>query len=325
MMRIKLNASVLELDKEIVLMGKRNYKLNGTLEPDVIAFLSRLETGLSKDELNVFLKKERNRVVFEELKSTALINLVDTRWKGTAMEKSYDFLNFHFGNGERPFQFREDIHIALLGCGGTGANIAMCLASSGIASMTLIDFDTVQTSNLNRQFAYDLNDVGQSKVSCLKTKLKNINPDMHITTVEQQIQSSQDIECLSKGIDLVVSAIDTPAIKSSMYVIEYCIKNNKPVIFGAAGYTSLSAGPLLTTDAAKRDFLASLKKHDKAKSKPISGSIGSTNLLLSAIMANNITSFFYPFSDPELINVKKIYDPLSMAALGEIFYGDHTG
>jgi hypothetical protein len=102
------------------------------------------------------------------------------------------------------------------------------------------------------------------------------------------------------------------------------MRHKVPVIFGSAGYDTITAGPLLTTEAAKTEFLSLLQKSSHAVTKPITGSIASTNLLLSAILANNITSLFYPFSKPDLINVRKIYNPVSMITMGEISYDKKT-
>lgn len=106
--------------------------------------------------------------------------------EGTSLEKTYEFFSYHLGSVNTPFSFSSNLHVSIIGCGGTGANVAFCLASSGITRFSLIDFDKVQSSNLNRQFAYDNRDIGKSKVICLKSKLHQINSELRISIFEKK-------------------------------------------------------------------------------------------------------------------------------------------
>lgn len=322
-MKIKLNASIIKSDDKIIFLGKKNYQMTGITGSDTGCFLTRLEAGLDETELESWLKDDCCYALYKKMSGLDLLVLSENKYGGTVLEKTYDFLNFHLGTLHSPFSFKSDIHIALIGCGGTGSNVGLCLASSGIKKFTLIDYDNVQISNLNRQFAYDSADIGKSKVQCLKDKLLRINAEVNVSLYERKITCSEDLDCLPDDVSLLVSAIDTPAIKSSLYIVEYAMRHKVPVIFGSAGYDTITAGPLLTTEAAKAEFLSLLQKSSHAITKPITGSIASTNLLLSAILANNITSLFYPFSKPDLINVRKIYNPVSMITLGEISYDNN--
>lgn len=322
-MKIKLNTSIIRSDEKIFFLGKKNYQMTGIIGPETDVFLTKFETGLDETELQSWLKDDNCYALYKKLSELNLLVLSENKYGGTVLEKTYDFLNFHLGTSHSPFSFENDIHIALIGCGGTGSNIGLCLASSGIKKLTLIDCDSVQISNLNRQFAYDSADIGKSKVQCLKDKLLRINSEIDISLYEHKITCSEDLYCLPKDVSLLVSAIDTPAIKSSLYIVEYAMRCKVPVIFGSAGYDTITAGPLLTTETAKAEFHSLLQRSSYAVTKPITGSIASTNLLLSAILANNITSFFYPFSKPDLINVRKTYNPVSMVTMEEIIYGDN--
>ncbi|MGM3175772.1 HesA/MoeB/ThiF family protein [Dickeya lacustris] len=322
-MKIKINSSILKCKGKIILLGKRNYQVNDVFNENVHDFLSALESGIEEDKIHEYLNNNSCGYIYEKFKELNLLVLSDNTYDGTAMEKTYDFLNFHLGSLNSPFCFNENIHVAIIGCGGTGANVGLCLATSGIKKISLIDYDNVHISNLNRQFAYDSEDLGKSKTHCLRSKLHRINPDLIISSFDRKISCYEDLNCLPGDVDLLVSAIDTPPIRSSMYTVEYSIRNKIPIIFGSAGYDTITAGPLLITEKAKEDFLGSLIDKSDVETKPITGSIASTNLLLSAILANNITSFFYPFSRPELVDLRKVYDPVSMNTLREVHYGNH--
>lgn len=110
---------------------------------------------------------------------------------------------------------------------------------------------------------------------------------------------------------------------SSIYTTEYAISKNTPIIFGSVGYESISAGPLLTSQKARNNYLSNLLHWQEIKKEPVNGSISSTNLSLSSIIATNIITWFYPFSKTDLINTCKSYNPVTMALISEVSYGDN--
>jgi len=103
--------------------------------------------------------------------------------------------------------------VLILGCGGIGTHMAWHMATLGVNQITLVDFDTIEISNLNRQLLFDGNDVGQVKTDVLKSKLSAINPDIHIKIVHQKISSEEELEaiCLKDKFDLIIKALDSPA------------------------------------------------------------------------------------------------------------------
>ncbi|MBS9440794.1 ThiF family adenylyltransferase [Photorhabdus heterorhabditis] len=161
------------------------------------------------------------------------------------MEKSHEFLNYHLSTVEAPFKFKKDLHALIIGCGGIGSHIAICLATSGFSEITLIDYDKVDITNLNRQFAFDKYDIGEFKVTALKNKLKKINSELKTNIHIKKLDSEESLDFFSKKVDIIISAIDTPVIMSSIYTAEYALKHNIPIIYGAVGYDIVSAGPLL--------------------------------------------------------------------------------
>ena len=72
-------------------------------------------------------------------------------------------------------------HVLIVGLGGLGCPAALYLASSGVGRLTLSDYDTVDLSNLQRQIAYDSNDIGRLKTDVLKEKIHALNPDVHVS------------------------------------------------------------------------------------------------------------------------------------------------
>ncbi|HHY0340149.1 ThiF family adenylyltransferase [Vibrio cholerae] len=322
-MKYKLNTSIIKQEGILLFCGKKNFRLPTPQSAISLEMLEALSHGISNEELQCYKKNPECSHLLELFSNQGLLISVKEHYTETALEKTYDFLSYHLGKLSNPFDFHSDIHIGIIGCGGTGANIAMCLALSGVKRISLIDYDIVDITNLNRQFAYDCQDLGASKTLSLKNKLIRLNPNLSIKTYEQKITKTQDLNCLSKDINFLVSAIDKPAIKASYFTVQYALNRDIPIILGAVGYDSFDAGPLLSTLEAKRNYLSKLTKILDSETQPVTGSIASTNLMLSAMLANDVTAWFYPFAPINLLNTRKIYNPSSLALIGETYYGDN--
>ncbi|PIT69475.1 ThiF family adenylyltransferase [Bartonella tribocorum] len=319
-MKIKLKCPVVYTSKGIFLLSNNNYGINCSIGDHLSDILIQLEKGIAYSDIQTLLKDDQFADIFFKLKDKNLLICTTDSYQGTSLEKSYDFFNFHFANFDTSFSFLDDIHVAIVGCGGIGCNVAMCLATAGIRKISLVDFDQVQPSNLNCQFAYNLSDIGKSKTKCLQEKLFNINPTLDINIYEKKVSKATDLSPLSTDVKLIVCAIDTPPICASIYCLEYTIQNNMNIIFGSTGYTTIAVGPLLVSHAARCNYLTSLEANLAKKASIVSGSLSSTNLLVCAILGNEIINFFYPFSNNMLLNRKRIYAPISMQVLEEKSY-----
>ncbi|MDD5060050.1 MAG: sulfur carrier protein ThiS adenylyltransferase ThiF [Candidatus Omnitrophica bacterium] len=102
--------------------------------------------------------------------------------------------------------------IGLAGAGGLGSNCALNLVRVGFTKLTIVDFDKITPSNLDRQF-YFLDQVGMDKVEALKINLLRINPGLELTLINQKIDKS-NIEKFFSGCDLVVECLDRSEYKS---------------------------------------------------------------------------------------------------------------
>lgn len=102
--------------------------------------------------------------------------------------------------------------VLILGCGGIGTHVAWNLTTIGVGKLILLDFDTVEISNLNRQLLFDIRDVGKLKVEVLKEKLSQINPMVHIETVNTRITSEEDLEKVvnTNPSSLIIKSLDSP-------------------------------------------------------------------------------------------------------------------
>lgn len=310
---LKLNADIIYQKPDYIIYGKRTFKFSSE-NPDsqIGSILNKLKEGVSSQDFFELCETHPLKAIIYQLYQANLITPYCTNYINSPLEKSYDLFNHFLASNASPFKFKDNLHAIIVGCGGIGGNIALSLVSSGFNNFTLIDYDKVEASNLNRQFSFSKDDIGKNKVNALADKLFSINPEAKITTFNKKIDSEESLSSIIDEGDIIVSGIDTPVIKSSIYTAEFALKKNIPVIYGSVGYQSLKAGPLLDTADSKKAYIAYLSKLKHISAKPISGSIFSTNALLTSIMTNNIISYFYPIAKTHLLNCTWIIDPFSL-------------
>lgn len=119
-------------------------------------------------------------------------------------------------------------HVAVFGVGGVGSYAAEALVRSGLGQITLIDFDTIDITNLNRQVPALLSTVGQAKVAAMKNRLRDINKDLKITTLNKKYTPENSEEFFDQTYDYVVDAIDI--ITSKIHLIVQCKERNIPIL-----------------------------------------------------------------------------------------------
>ncbi len=136
-------------------------------------------------------------------------------------------------------------HVAVFGLGGVGGFCAEALARAGVGELTIIDFDTVSQSNINRQLVALHSTVGQSKAKLFEERLKDINPDIKLNVIEDFYTGNID---LSK-IDYVADAIDT--MRSKIELLEKCVRNGIPVISSMGAGNRIDPSKLYISDISE--------------------------------------------------------------------------
>jgi len=114
----------------------------------------------------------------------------------------------------------------IIGCGGLGTNAAVHLAGAGIGKLLLVDYDTVEERNLNRQFLYTKNDIGKEKCVLLADRLKAFSPETDIKSHLGRFESS-----LADGYDIVIICVDN--IETRKQVNDCCVNGKMPCINGS--------------------------------------------------------------------------------------------
>ena len=120
--------------------------------------------------------------------------------------------------------------VLVIGVGGLGSAVAYYLASSGVGKLTLVDFDKVELSNLQRQILHWTNDIGKEKVESAKSKLGEINPNVEIKTIASAL-NAEELRIQIQHCDIVVEASDNFA--SRFLTNRLCVEEKTPLVCGS--------------------------------------------------------------------------------------------
>jgi len=136
-------------------------------------------------------------------------------------------------------------HVAIIGCGGLGSNTAAMLLRSGVGELTLIDFDLVEPSNLNRQL-YFADQLGRPKTEALAETLLRITPDAKLNLIQHCVTESDLVDLVSPA-DVVIEAVDRADVKA---MIANTLLREHPEIplVGASGLAGFDSANTVVTE-----------------------------------------------------------------------------
>ncbi|MEG2755603.1 MAG: tRNA threonylcarbamoyladenosine dehydratase [Mucinivorans sp.] len=131
--------------------------------------------------------------------------------------------------GTEKLQLLKDANVLIVGLGGVGAYAAEMICRAGVGSMTIADCDTINTTNINRQLIALNSLLGLSKATVMASRLKDINPNIQLTVVDEYIKDTLTDTLLdSAKFDFVVDAIDTLSPKVAL--INGCLSREYPMV-----------------------------------------------------------------------------------------------
>ena len=120
--------------------------------------------------------------------------------------------------------------VLCIGAGGLGSPALMYLAAAGVGTIGIVDFDTVDETNLHRQVLFGQSDIGKKKVEVAKSKIEESNPLVSVTTYPVRVNPSNVLEVMA-GYDIVIDATDNFATR---YLInDAAVLLNKPYVWGS--------------------------------------------------------------------------------------------
>ncbi|AXC10980.1 Sulfur carrier protein adenylyltransferase ThiF [Acidisarcina polymorpha] len=120
--------------------------------------------------------------------------------------------------------------VLCVGTGGLGSPLALYLAAAGIGTLGLVDFDVVDTSNLQRQIIHTTNDVGRPKIDSAEEKLKALNPFINIVKYETMLTSANALEII-REFDVIADGTDN--FQTRYLVNDACVLTGKPNAYGS--------------------------------------------------------------------------------------------
>ena len=122
-------------------------------------------------------------------------------------------------------------HALVIGAGGLGSPAAFYLASAGVGHITLVDHDTVDLTNLQRQILHTTERVGQPKVESGRRMLAGINPEVEVTALAERVAGAR-LQALVDSADVVLDCSDNFATRHAVNAA--CVQAGVPLVSGAA-------------------------------------------------------------------------------------------
>ena len=143
-------------------------------------------------------------------------------------DKNQTFARFSMMVGEEGIEKLGKSRVIIFGVGGVGSYTVEALVRAGVGQITMVDFDEISESNINRQLHSLKSTIGKSKIDVMKDRILDINPDCKVELVKRLVYDDIDEVLGNNKYDFVVDAIDV--IGSKINLIEYCAKNNINII-----------------------------------------------------------------------------------------------
>lgn len=151
--------------------------------------------------------------------------------------------------GDEGINKLQSSNVIVFGVGGVGSFAAEALVRAGIGNITIVDFDDVDITNINRQLPALHSTVGKLKVDVMKERLLDINPDLNIRTVAKVYNKDTTDEILIEDYDYVIDAIDM--VTSKILLVEECNKKGLTLISSMGMGNKLDPTKIVVTDIHK--------------------------------------------------------------------------
>lgn len=151
--------------------------------------------------------------------------------------------------GQAALESFSQSHVAVIGIGGVGSWVAEALARSGIGRLTLLDFDDLCVTNINRQLHAVTPTIGRSKVQVMAERLLAINPEIEVDARQEFYQEGTSDAFFDLAPDMVADAID--AVKPKCHLLSECVTRETPVVTSGGAGGRIDAGRIEVADLSK--------------------------------------------------------------------------
>jgi bacteriocin biosynthesis cyclodehydratase domain-containing protein len=272
-----------------------------------------------------------------ELADLGLVGEHPVRYDGLAPEdrERYDRQLVYFGDlleeGAAAVEAQQRLlaaTVTIVGCGALGSWTAAGLACAGVGRIVLIDDDTVELSNLNRQVLFRREDVGRRKVDAAADALRAFNPRLGVETVHTRIEGPDDVARVAAGADLVVGTADHPPHQIARWLNQGCLAAGVPHVTAAQFAPLVRVGPLyrpgvtgchacqeLAAREAYPDYDALVAYR---QGRPIEGAVlGPPSALIGAILSMDAVHLITGVAEPSTQSRALIVDMRDMSVSGD--------
>lgn len=151
--------------------------------------------------------------------------------------------------GDEGIEKLRNSNVIIFGVGGVGSFAAEAIARAGVGNMTIVDFDNVDITNINRQLPALHSTVGKYKVEVMKERILDINPDINIKAIRDVYNKDTSDKILTESYDYVVDAIDM--VTSKIHLIETCKSKGLEIISSMGMGNKLDPTKIVVTDIHK--------------------------------------------------------------------------
>lgn len=175
-----------------------------------------------------------------------------------------------------------DANVVVLGAGGLGSCVLQSLAGYGVGRLTLLDHDRVEWRNFARQFTYFPDQLGQPKVQRVADWVRAFHPQTQVTAVEALVDGPEAVARLLDGVDVLVSAIDTPD-EVDLWVNEACVGAGVPFIRAGLAYVQ---GLYWSVDPGRSACRHCLERHRESLGEGVDAMVVQGERVLQAPTVN---------------------------------------
>lgn len=199
--------------------------------------------------------------------------------------------------------------VLIVGVGGLGSPLSMYLAAAGVGRLGLVDFDVVESSNLQRQVIYSIYSVGKQKLQSAKEFIHSVNPHVHVETYGTRF-SSENAMAIAQDYDLIIDGTDN--FPTRYLVNDVCVLLGKPNIYGSI-YRFEGQASVFWADQGPcyRCLYPEPPPPDLVPSCAEGGVLGVLPGIIGLIQANEAVKLILGIGEP-LIGRLLLYDALGM-------------
>lgn len=186
--------------------------------------------------------------------------------------------------------------VLVVGAGGLGCPVLQYLTSAGVGKITIIEFDKVDETNLQRQVLYGTNDVGKLKSIIAKNRLEHLNSLVEAEVINLRLDISNSLNIIKK-FDVIVDATDN--FEARYIINDSCVIHNKPMVHGSIyKYEGLVSVFNYKGGATYRCFNPSSSKKESRNPKPAEvGLFGVLPGIAGTYMANEVIKIITEVGD----------------------------